>query len=205
MHPQVEKLISMPMKQKLAGLGLILLLIGAGFYFGLEKPKLDELKGLQAKLEKVQADVSDTRRLANNLPKFKAEYEGLKRDLDNALTELPNSKEIPALLTSITSAGKSAGLDFLVFRPKPEIPKDFYAEVPVDITVSGPFFGIANFFVAVGNLPRIVNISNVAFSDIKSDRGRNIVKVNCQATTFRFLDKKEIKDTKDTKDAKKKN
>lgn len=202
MHPQVEKLINLPMKQKMAVLGLVLLLVGAGFYFGLEKPKLDELKSLQTKLEKVQADVADTRRLANNLPKFMAEYEGLKRDLDNALTELPNSKEIPGLLTSITSAGKSAGLDFLIFRPKSEIPKDFYAEVPVDISVSGPYVGIANFFVAVGNLPRIVNISNVAFSDIRNDKGRNLVKVNCQATTFRFLDKKEIKDTKDEKNKK---
>lgn len=199
MHPQVEKLIQLPMKQKLAAVVLILILIGAGFYFGLEKAKLDELKTLQAKLEKVHGEVADTRRLANNLPKFKAEYEGLKRDLDNALTELPNSKEIPALLTSVTSAGKSAGLDFLLFRPKTEVPKEFYAEVPVDISVSGPFFGVANFFVAVSNLPRIVNISNVAFADIRNDKGRNLVRVNCQATTFRFLDKKEIKDTKDAK------
>jgi type IV pilus assembly protein PilO len=202
MHPQIEKLVNVPMKQKALVLLVLLVLLGAGFFFGLEKPKLDELKGLQGKLEKVRSDVAETRRLANNLPKFKAEYEGLKRDLDNALTELPNSKEIPALLTSITSAGKSAGLDFLIFRPKAEAPKDFYAEVPVDITVSGPFYGIANFFVAVSNLPRIVNISNVAFSDIRNDRGRNLVKVNCQATTFRFLDKKEIKDTKDTKNPK---
>lgn len=199
MNPQVEKVINAPLKQKLTVLGLLLILIGAGFFFGVEKPKLDELKVLQDKLNKLRADVADTRRLANNLPKFKAEYEGLKKDLDNALTELPNSKEIPSLLTSITSAGKSAGLDFLIFRPNAEIPKEFYAEVPVDITVSGPFFGIANFFVAVSNLPRIVNISNVAFTDIKNDRGRNVVKVNCKATTFRFLDKKEIKGPKDEK------
>jgi type IV pilus assembly protein PilO len=199
MHPQVEKLVNLPMKQKLAALALLIIAIGAGFFFGLEKPKLEELKGLQGKLEKIRAEVSETRKLANNLPKFKAEYEGLKKDLDNALTELPNSKEIPSLLTSITSAGKSAGLDFLVFRPKGETPKEFYADVPVDIVVSGPFFGVANFFVAVSNLPRIVNISNVVFSDIRNDRGRNLVKVTCQATTFRFLDKNEIKDPKDDK------
>lgn len=190
------------MKQKMAGMALLLLAIGAGLFFGLEKPKLTELKELEAKLDKLRSDVTETRRLANNLPKFKAEYEGLKKDLDNALTELPNSKEIPALLTSITSAGKSSGLDFLIFRPKPEVPKEFYAEVPVDISVSGPYLGIANFFVAVSNLPRIVNITNVAFSDIKNDKGRNIVRVNCQATTFRFLDKSEIKDSKDDKNKK---
>lgn len=196
MHPQVEKILNMPMKQKMAILAVLLIAIGAGFFFGLEKPKLDELKILQDRLDKVRADVTEARKFALNLPKFKLEFEGLKKDLDNALTELPNSKEIPSLLTTITSAGKSAGLDFLTFRPRAEVPKDFYAEVPVDIVVSGPFLGIANFFVAVGKLPRIVNISNVAFSDIRNDRGRNLVKVNCQATTFRFLDKKEIKDPK---------
>ena len=199
MHPQVEKIVNLPIKQKLTILAAILLLIGAGFFFGLEKPKLVELKKLQGQLAKVRADIAENRKFASNLPKFKAEFEGLKKDLENALTELPNSKEIPSLLTSITSAGKGAGLDFLAFRPKGESPKDFYAEVPVDIVVSGPFLGIANFFVAVGNLPRIVNISNVVFSDIRSDRGRNFVKVSCQATTFRFLDKKEIKDPKDDK------
>lgn len=199
MHPQVEKIVNLPMKQKMTALILIIIVIGAAFFFGLEKPKLAELKNLQGKLDKIRADVTETRKFASNLPKFRAEFEGLKKDLDNALTELPNSKEIPSLLTSITSAGKSAGLDFLTFRPKPETPKEFYAEVPVDIIVSGPFVGIANFFVAVGNLPRIVNISNVSFSDIRNDRGRNLVKVNCQATTFRFLDKSEIKGPKDDK------
>ena len=199
MHPQVEKIVNLPMKQKLAALVLIIIAVGAGFFFGLEKPKLAELKSLQGKLDKIRADVAETRKFASNLPKFRAEFEGLKKDLDSALTELPNSKEIPSLLTSITSAGKSAGLDFLTFRPKGETPKEFYAEVPVDILVSGPFFGIANFFVAVGNLPRIVNISNVSFSDIRNERGRNLVKVSCQATTFRFLDKSEIKDSKDDK------
>lgn len=199
MHPQVEKIVNLPIKQKLAILAAILLLIGVGFFFGLEKPKLNELKTLQANLAKLQVDIAENRKFANNLPKFKTEFEGLKRDLEKALTELPNSKEIPSLLTSITSAGKGVGLDFLTFRPKNESPKDFYAEVPVDIVVSGPFVGIANFFVAVGNLPRIVNISNVAFSEIRNDRGRNFVKVSCQATTFRFLDKNEIKDPKDDK------
>jgi len=199
MHPQVEKIINLPIKQKLAALLVLLIAIGAGFFFGLQKPRMEELKELQGKLEKVRAEVVENKKFASNLPKFKAEFETLQKDLAAALTELPNAKEIPSLLTDITTAGKTAGLEFLTFRPKGETPKEFYAEVPIDIVVSGPFSAIANFFVGVGNLPRIVNISNVVFSDIKNDRGRNLVKVNCQATTFRFLDKSEIKDPKDAK------
>lgn len=114
---------------------------------------------------------------------------------------MPNSKEIPALLTSITTIGKNAGLDFLVFKPKPESKKGFYADVPVDITVSGSYFSVANFFAAVANLPRIVNITNVDFAEVKNVNNRMMTKVNCLATTFRFLGKEEIEN--DTKKQKK--
>jgi len=72
MHPQVEKIVNLPMKQKLAALLLLLIAIGAGFYFGLEQPKLKELQDLNGKLEKLRADVAENRRFASNLPKFKA-------------------------------------------------------------------------------------------------------------------------------------
>jgi len=172
---------------------------GVGLFYGLYQPKMKVLKGLQSKLETLQNQIKEDRKVADNLPKYKQDYERLQNELKMALTELPNQKEIPSLLTSISTAGKNAGLDFLLFRPKPEEPKDFYAAVPVDISVSGSFYNVAGFFVAVSNLPRIVNINNVTFSDIKTVNGRLMLKVSCLATTFRFLDKKEIKDEKKSK------
>ncbi|HBG08259.1 MAG: pilus assembly protein PilO [Geobacteraceae bacterium GWC2_58_44] len=196
MDPQIEKILKLPNRQKVALLALLLIVEGAALFYALHQPRLKEYKALQTQLEDLQKQIQENTRIANNLPRYKAEYEQLKKDLDNALTELPNQKEIPSLLTSISSSGRGAGLDFLLFRPKVEVPRDFYAEVPVDIAVSGTFYNVADFFVAVANLPRIVNINNVTFSDIKSSGDRTTLKVNCLATTFRFLDKKEIKDEK---------
>ena len=196
MDPQIEKILKLPTRQKVALLALVLILEGVALFYALYQPRMKEYAALQTKVEELDRQIQENTRIANNLPRFKAEYEQLKQDLDAALTELPNQKEIPSLLTSISSAGRSAGLEFLLFRPKPEVPKDFYAEVPVDIAVSGTFYNVADFFVAVGKLPRIVNINNVSFSDIKSNGGRTTLKVNCLATTFRFLDKKETKDEK---------
>jgi type IV pilus assembly protein PilO len=198
MDPSIEKVLKLPTKQKIAVMVLLLLLVGAAFFFGLLQPKLKVLKVQQDRLEKLNAQVQETRRISDQLPKYKAEYAQLQRELESALTELPNQKEIPSLLTSVTNVGKSAGLDFLLFRPKGEEPKDFYAVVPVDISVSGGFHNLANFFVAVSNLPRIVNINNVTFADIKHDKekGRTQLRVNALVTTFRFLDKKEIKNEK---------
>ncbi|HEY3308494.1 MAG TPA: type 4a pilus biogenesis protein PilO [Desulfuromonadaceae bacterium] len=196
MDPQVEKILKLPTKQKIMLLVLVVVLEAAALVWFLYLPKHKELTDLRTEFSKLQNEIYEKTKIANNLPKLQDEYEQLNRELAQALTELPNSKEIPALLTSITTLGKNAGLDFLVFRPKGEVAKDFYAEVPVDISVSGSYFSVANFFAAVANLPRIVNITNVAFSDIKNVNNRMMTRVNCLATTFRFLDKKEIKDDK---------
>ena len=196
MDPNVEKILKLPAKQKIMILVLVSIIEAAALVWFLYLPKHKELDGFKTELTKLQDDITKKTQIANNLPKLQIEYDQLNRELAQALTELPNSKEIPSLLTSITTLGKSAGLDFLTFRPKAEVSKDFYADVPVDIIVSGSYFSVANFFAAVANLPRIVNITNVAFSDIKSVNNRMMTKVTCLATTFRFLDKKEIKDDK---------
>jgi type IV pilus assembly protein PilO len=192
MNPKIELIFRLPNKQKLMILFLIFIVESAGYYFGFFVPRQEEYAQLTEKLKGLQNEVREKQKIADNLPRLRHEYDLLNQELQRAMTELPNQKEIPTLLTSITSAGKAAGLDFLIFRPKGEEPKDFYAAVPVDISVAGTFYEVANFFVAVGNLPRIVNIGNVSFADIRETGGRTMVRVNCLATTFRFLDKKEM-------------
>jgi len=196
MDPQVEKILKLPTKQKILLLVLVLIFEAAVLVWFLYMPEYREHESLKAELSKLQNEIDEKTRVVANLPRLQMEYDQLNRELAQALTELPNSKEIPSLLSSITTLGKNAGLDFMVFRPKGEIAKDFYAEVPVEIVVAGSYYSVANFFAAVSNLPRIVNITNVSFADIKNVNSRILTKVNCLATTFRFLDKKEIKDEK---------
>ena len=198
MDPKVEQLLKLPNKQKIAILVAVVLIEAAALVYFLYLPKHKMLTELKAQHQQLQAEVEEKTKIAINLPKIQKEYNDLNIELEKALTELPNSKEIPSLLTSITATGKNAGLDFLVFRPKPEVVKDFYAEVPVDITISGSYFSVANFFAAVANLPRIVNITNVDFAEVRSVNNRMMTKVNCLATTFRFLGKEEIKNDKNT-------
>lgn len=146
MDPKVEQLLKLPNKQKIAILVAVVVLEAVALVYFLYLPKHKMLTELKAQHQQLQAEVDENTKIANNLPKIQKEYNDLNLELEKALTELPNSKEIPSLLTSITATGKNAGLDFLVFRPKPEVVKDFYAEVPVDITVSGSYFSVANFF-----------------------------------------------------------
>lgn len=195
----IDRIVKLPNKQKITLFVIVLILEVVVLFFFLILPKYKELKELDENLATLQQQVQENRILAAKLPILQKEYELLNQKLEAALTELPNEKEIPGLLTSVTDEGKKSGLDFLVFRPKPEQKKDFYAAVPVDITVSGTFSSVGNFFAAVGNLPRIMNISNVNFSDIKSTGSQTSLKVTCLATTFRFLEKDEQKNDKKPK------
>lgn len=199
MNPQLDKVFKLPTKQKVVMLATLVLALAVGFFFGLYQPKYKELQSLKTKIEDLNRQAAEAQKVVNNLQKYKQEYEQLQDDLKKALTELPNQKEIPSLLASIANAGKGAGLEFLLFKPKTEEQKEFYAAVPVDISVSGNFYSLSEFFKAVSNLPRIVNISNLNFQEIKTVKGNTSIKVNCLATTFRFIDKKETKDAKKIK------
>jgi type IV pilus assembly protein PilO len=101
---------------------------------------------------------------------------------------LPDSKELPVLLTDITSLGKNAGLDFRAFRPNTEIRRDFYAEVPIDIEFTGRFHDVAMFFDEIARLPRIVNVSELDVTIARETSMDTVLEVKGSATTFRFVE-----------------
>ena len=111
--------------------------------------------------------------------------------LKKAVAQLPDRKEIPELLSSISSKASGAGLEILIFRPKAETALDFYAEIPVDIVVRGGFHNVVTFFDEVGRLNRLVNIKNIEMRNPKVIDGRMSVQTSTQAITFRFLDEAE--------------
>jgi len=188
MNPRVEKILKLPVYQRVIILCVFLLLIVGGFVYLVYMPKLDEYRGLQDRNRSLATKLEEDRRIARNLPKFKAEYEKMQGQLEAALTQLPNKKEIPTLLTNIASLAKENGLDVLSFRPAGESVKGFYAEVPVSLRLMGSFHELVLFFQDVGDLSRIVNVNNVTISQPKTSGGETTIQVNCTATTFRFVE-----------------
>lgn len=193
MNPRVEKLLKLPAYQRGLILCAVLLLIVGGFVYSLYLPKHEEYRQLLETGATLQAKLEQDRRIANDLPKFEAEYQRMQQQLEEALTQLPNEKEIPALLTNIASLAKDQGLEVLRFKPGVEAPKGFYAEVPVELKLSGSFHQVALFFQAVGELPRIVNMGNLTMGSAKTTDGRTSLTVDCLATTFRFIESSPAK------------
>ncbi|MCK7509135.1 MAG: type 4a pilus biogenesis protein PilO [Desulfobacterales bacterium] len=106
------------------------------------------------------------------------------------MKQLPDKSEIPTLLENVSSLGTAAGLQFKLFKPMPEVPKNFYAEIPVDIQVEGKYRDIVTFFDNVSKMPRIVNIVNIIYQAPQkgSRSGGTMVSTSCKAVTYKFIE-----------------
>jgi type IV pilus assembly protein PilO len=188
LNPNVEKLLKLPAYQRLMILlGALALIVGLLVYL-FYLPLQEEYGRLKTQNATLQVKVEEDTRIASNLPAFKAEYQKMEQQLESALAELPNDREIPTLLTSIASMAKDNGLEVLRFKPGKENPKGFYAEVPVELKLVGSFHQVAMFYQAVSNLSRIVNIGNLNIAVSSGKSNENLLSVECLATTFRFLE-----------------
>lgn len=170
--------------------GTFLLLVGL-FIYVIYIPKAARINELKEELDGLQVRLTKARASAKELDKYQKKYKEAQGKFRLALQLLPDKKEIPSLLEDISKSGIRSGLEFLLFQPKPEVSKGFYAEIPVIIKVKGGYHNLAVFFDQVGRLPRIVNISNIKIKGtIKTPKkGRRYLDSSCVATTFRFLEK----------------
>ena len=188
MNPQIESFLRRPAYQRFLALVVLMSLVVVGFYFGLYQGQIEEMKSLESQISSLNSKLAESQRIAANLPKFKAEYERLQAQLNDALSELPDKKEIPTLLRSIGKLASDQGLDVLEFKPAPEINKGFYAEVPVNLKFRGAYHDVAMFFDAVGKLSRIVNIDQLKMGQPKVVNDQTLLSIDCRATTFRFVE-----------------
>jgi type IV pilus assembly protein PilO len=168
------------------------------------QPIYDEKKKLEAKLIELGGNIAKKQLIVQEVEKNKKQLIQLNEDLKIALTKLPDQKEIPGLLSSLSEAGKNSGLEFVLFEPVQPVNKEFYAEIPVKMTVNGGFHNTASFFEKVARLPRIVNISDGSISTGKESKEDNyFLTTSCQIKTYMFVEKTEA-DSKQKKDEKKK-
>ncbi|HVP30505.1 MAG TPA: type 4a pilus biogenesis protein PilO [Myxococcota bacterium] len=188
LHGGLERFAKLPKSTRqgvVAGVVVAVLLLYAWVFY---LPANGQLSAAKAQELELQRKLNEVRSVAANLPKFQEELQRLQREFEVALRQLPNSKELPVLLTDVSSIGKNAGLEFKSFKPKSEVPREFYAEVPIEIEFSGSFHEIASFFDNVAKLPRIVNVSEIKMSIAKETIDGTRLQVTGNATTFRFLD-----------------
>jgi len=188
MNPKLEKLLKLPLYQRVAILAVLVVLLVGAFTWVALLPEYEKIGEMDRELSRLEADLIQKQRIANNLPKFKAEFLKLEEQLKAALTQLPNKKEIPSLLTNLATIARDNGLDVISFSPRGEVSKGFYAEVPGSVDLVGTYHQIAEFALAVSKLSRIVNLSDLELSSPKVEGDIAVLKIKCKVTTFRFVD-----------------
>lgn len=184
----LDKLARLPKGARMATVPAIMLIVFAVYGYVFFMPARQELAKAEQDRLQLQRKLSEVRAVAANEQAVRQEIAELEKKLTIALRQLPDSKELPVLLTDVTSLGKNAGLDFKAFRPQQEIRKAFYAEVPIDIEFSGGYHDIASFFDQIARLPRIINITDLEVTIGKESSTSTILAVEGKATTFRFVE-----------------
>lgn len=189
--PLLEKIEELSKPQRIAiYAGTLVVIAGLSFYL-LLWPKIDKIGQLNRQLGKVQAELATAKKNADELNDWRNKMMKKEAEYKTVMQALPDKEEIPSLLAGISKAGKDAGLDFVLFAPKPEVPRDFYAEIAVDINVTGTYHQVVTFFDKVANLERIVNIRGIKMAPVsggKDQSSSNLLSTTCQAVTYKFIE-----------------
>ena len=193
MNQLIDNILERPNLQKIGILAATIILLSALYYSFFYSPRSDEMAKLTDSVEIARNEKAAKLQKAANLPRLKKDIQQLEMELTKAIAQLPNKKEIADLLRTISAKASQSGLDILLFRPRAETFQEFYAEVPVDITVKGSFHNTVGFFDEVGRLNRLVNIDNIGFKNPTVAGDNVILETTSVATAFRFLNDAERK------------
>ncbi|MCK5516474.1 MAG: type 4a pilus biogenesis protein PilO [Desulfobulbaceae bacterium] len=184
-----KKYIPLDKKIKIV-IAVLLVAVPIGLFVYLSyMPNVETIKKMEGKKISLAAEVAKAEKVARNLKKYEDELVEAQKHFEAIAVVLPKSKEIPNLLRNISDLGKGAGLDFVSFQPGGEKPKDFYAEIPVNISIRGPYHNVGYFLDQVSKLDRIVTANNIKLGSPKKVGNEMILSSSCSLLTYRYTGK----------------
>ena len=182
-----KKIGSWPVLPKLFVLLVVLLLIVGAAYWFIWQDQLAKNEAERAKTEQLKTTFIEKKKVAVNLPAYRKQLDDIGKQFGALLKQLPGKSEMDALLTDINQAGLGRGLQFELFKPAAsETVKEFYAELPITIRISGNYHDLGAFASDIGKLSRIVTLNDIAIS------GQNVLAMDATAMTYRYLDPEEV-------------
>ncbi len=183
-----KKIGSWPALPKLGVLAVALVLILFASYWFDWQHQIEQIKVEAQKEEKLRGTFLEKKKLAIDLPLYKKRLDDIEKQFGTLLKQLPGKSEMDALLIDINQAGLGRGLQFELFKPAArETTRDFYAELPITIKVTGSYHDIGAFASDIGKLSRIVTLNDIALATAKEG-----LVMDATAKTFRYLDEDEV-------------
>lgn len=166
---------------------LFLVILGVAYWFDW-KGQIEQIDAEKSKEEQLKTTFIDKKKQALDLPAYRKQLEDIEKQFGTLLKQLPGKSEMDALLTDINQAGLGRGLQFELFKPAAdEAVRDFYAELPITIRITGNYHDIGAFASDIGKLSRIVTLNDIGLT-----AGKETLTMDAVAKTFRYLDDEEI-------------
>jgi type IV pilus assembly protein PilO len=162
--------------------------IAAGYFLDVKEQyaQLERIKRTEADLKE---DFESKQAKAVNLDNYKQQLAEMRESFGAMLRQLPDKTEVADLLVDVSQTGLAAGLEFELFQPQAEVPKDFYAELPIKIRVNGLYHEFGEFIGGLASLPRIVTIHDVKIKPLRQkDSGDGSLDLEATVKTYRYLD-----------------
>jgi type IV pilus assembly protein PilO len=177
-----------PLPFRVAVIAIVFLLVtGLGIYWFIVKDKAPQLERAQLEEQELRTTFENKQRKAANYDAYKAQLAQIEQSFGTMLRQLPGETEIPSLIVDISQTGLAAGLQEKLFVPQPEIPKDFYAEKPIKIRLTGGYHEIGNFVSGIAALPRIVTLHDITITPENQESFDNL-SMEVTAQTYRYID-----------------
>ncbi len=166
---------------------VFLMVAGLGIYWFIIEDRAPQLNRAQEDEQTLRVTFENKQRKAANYDAYKAQLSQIEQSFGTMLRQLPGETEIPSLIVDISQTGLAAGLQEKLFQPQAEIPKDFYAEKPIRIRLSGGYHEIANFVSGVASLPRIVTLHDINITP--EEQGTyDLLSLDVTAKTYRYIE-----------------
>ncbi len=186
LEPLIKQIGELTKIQRIIICCAVVALIVGGFVYFLYMPKYEDINKLNKDIATQEEKLNSTKRSAAQYADFQKKLENAQAKFNVVARALPLKDEVPALLTGISQAGKDSGLSFLLFKPEKEVMKEFYAELPVTMNLSGTYHDLGTFFDALAGMSRIVNVKKF---DMQIAKGSDL-KIACTAETYKFVEPK---------------
>ena len=161
--------------------------VGVGIYMFIIEDKAPQLANAEEEEQNLRLSFENKQRKAANYDAYRAQLRQMEQSFGTMLRQLPGETEIPSLIVDVSQTGLAAGLQEKLFQPQPEIPRDFYAEKPIKIVLTGGYHEIAAFVSGVAALPRIVTLHDIIITP-EDPNEFDQLSLEVTAKTYRYLE-----------------
>ena len=185
----LKKIGSAPLPVRIGVIASTCILLIAAYWFFMVKPQLERIESFKRQEVSLKSEYDDAAAKAANLDAYKLQLDDMRNEFSIMLRQLPDKVDIESLLVDLSQTSVGAGLDVEYFKPQGDIPKEFYAEHPIRLSVKGKYHEFGEFVSGLAALPRIVTLSDIkigAASTGQDKKSKDLV-MELTATTYRYL------------------